>query len=215
MNTAVHKHVTPRPISIVQTKKASVILFTIIQFNQVHVLSQFTYWFFFTYPFFIFRSMRSDSINTNLHIYQSLVSSSLLVAGWWWSYSYRYSLPPWENQNVWTCCQKCWRQQPQLKQAQLPVPLSSINSARDSNHRSQSNWGTRKYTTDFPSLKVNKLKKWQNNKEDTHTLIHCLILHRVHASFEKTRYKYLSALSKCSDLTREFSNATLNGTVLV
>jgi hypothetical protein len=136
--------------------------------------------------------MRSDSINTNLHIYQSLVSSSLLVARWWWSYSYRYSLPPWENQNVWTCCQKCLRQQPQLKEAQLLVPLSSTNSARDSNHRRQSNWGTRKYTTDFPSLKVNKLKKWQNNyitKKTgtcTQTLIHCLILHRVHSGWNCT-----------------------------
>lgn len=51
-------------------------------------------------------SHRPDSVITKLHIFLSLSSTFLLVAGWWISDSYWRSLWPWGSQNI---CTHCWK----------------------------------------------------------------------------------------------------------
>jgi hypothetical protein len=69
--------------------------------NSVH------YWFFFTYPFLILRSVSLLTIIANLHFFLCLACYFLLVADLWMSYSYRCFRPLWEIQNTHTHFQKC------------------------------------------------------------------------------------------------------------
>jgi hypothetical protein len=62
--------------------------------------TQFTYWFFFTYPFPTLRSLSPDSTVSNPHILLSLPYFILLLSTWWLSYCYRCFLPPWGSQSI-------------------------------------------------------------------------------------------------------------------